>query len=445
MVRHHSSPQGPTQPPTHRIMPACWPPADMSDICHRRPRDAIDRPRKAAELSDNLARHFLLDDDVVFLNHGSFGACPSPVFAAYQAYQRELERQPVAFLGRELTERMRIPREALAAKVDTSPQNIVGVANSTFGLNIVAQSLDLKPGDEILTSDHEYSALEKTWAYVARRTGAKIVVVDIPLPLVEESQFTDTIIGAMTERTRVLFLSHITSPTALLFPIERALAEARRRGIYSVIDGAHTLGQIPLSMDSLGADFYASNCHKWLMAPKGSAFLYARPEVQHLLNPLVISHGWTAQSKAPGALGAFGNAPFVDENEVMGTRDPAPMLAVTDVLQFRREHDWDKVAKACQQLAQETARRVQALTGLAPLSTPEFSAPQMVSMPVPHIADTVAVHDALLERYNIEIPVLNWKSHSIVRVSAQGYNSRAQMDVLVQALEEMLGLSSTKR
>ncbi|MDB5536508.1 MAG: aminotransferase class V-fold PLP-dependent enzyme, partial [Devosia sp.] len=279
-------------------------------------------------MSENLARQFLIREDVVFLNHGSFGACPRPVFAAYQNWQLELESQPVEFLGRKLTENMRGPRVALAAELGTSSDNIVGLTNATLGLNIVAQSLDLKPGDQILTTDHEYSALEKTWAYVCRKTGAEVVIVSIPLPLTTAEQFTDTLIAGMTERTKVLFLSHITSPTALLFPIEPAIAEARRRGIWSVIDGAHTPGHIRLDLDSIGADFYAGNCHKWMMAPKGSAFLYARPELQGLLNPLVISHGWTAESKQPGAQGAFGNSPFIDEIEMQGTRDPAAWLAV---------------------------------------------------------------------------------------------------------------------
>jgi len=391
-------------------------------------------------VSDNLARHFLLRDDVVFLNHGSFGACPRPVFEAYQGFQLELERQPVAFLGRELTDRLRVARIALAGELGTSPDNIAGVSNATAGLNIVAQSLDLGPGDEILMTDHEYSALEKTWTYVTQRTGARIVVAEIPLPLIREQQFTDAITGAMTARTRVLFLSHITSPTALLFPIEKAIAEARRRGIFSVIDGAHTLGQIPLDLDALGADFYAGNCHKWLMAPKGSAFLYARPEMQALLNPLVVSHGWTARSREPGAMGPFGNSPFVDEIEQQGTRDPAALLAVAAAIDFRRQHDWPGVAEQCRQLAQETAARVADLTDMPPLSAPEFCAPQMVAMPVPDIADPTQFHHDLLERFAIEIPVFHWKSRSIVRVSAQGYNSKPQMDLLLQALNEMLNL-----
>ena len=210
-------------------------------------------------MSENLARQFLLREDVVFLNHGSFGACPRPVFARYQEWQLELERQPVEFLGRNLTEAMRVPRIALAEELGTTPENIVGLTNATLGLNIVAQSLDLKPGDQILTTDHEYSALEKTWAYVCRKTGAEIVVVKVPMPLTSEAAFTDAIIAGMTERTRVLFLSHITSPTALLFPIENAIVEARRRGIWSVIDGAHTPGHIKLDLEAIGADLYSGN------------------------------------------------------------------------------------------------------------------------------------------------------------------------------------------
>jgi isopenicillin-N epimerase len=395
-------------------------------------------------LSSNLARHFLLRDDVVFLNHGSFGACPRPVFETYQAWQLELERQPVAFLGRDLSERTKVPRVALSAFLGTTSENIVGLVNATEGLNIVAQSLDLKEGDEILTTDHEYSALEKTWAYVARRTGAKIVTVKVPMPLVSEAAFTNTLVEAMNERTKVLFLSHITSPTALVFPIERPIAEARKRGIWSVIDGAHTPGHIPLNLDAMGVDFYSGNCHKWLMTPKGSAFLYVRPELQGMINPLVISHGWTADSKLPDAKGAFGNSPFIDELEMQGTRDPAAWLSVPSAIDFRKEHDWTRVAADCRDLAQETARRLQALTGLEPLSTPEFCAPQMVAMPVPEIGEPAEFAKELMARYAIEIPVFKWQDHHIVRVSVQGYNSKAQMDILIDALTEMLGLESSK-
>jgi isopenicillin-N epimerase len=395
-------------------------------------------------LSENLARQFLIREDVVFLNHGSFGACPRPVFETYQNWQLELERQPVAFLGRDLTEHMRVPRIALAAELGTTAENIVGLINATEGLNIVAQSLDLSPGDEIVTTDHEYSALEKTWAYVCRRTGARVVQIKVPMSFVSEAAFTEALVAAFTERTRVLFLSHITSPTALVFPIERAIKEAKTRGIWTVIDGAHAPGHIPLDLTAMDVDFYGGNLHKWLMTPKGSGFLYVRPELQKLINPLVISHGWTAESKAPGAKGAFGNSPFVDEIEMQGTRDPAAWLSVPAAITFRREHDWTEVQRHCRALAQDTARRMGELTGLQSLSLPEFSAPQMVAIPVPDTGlDPKDVHDTLLARYGIEIPVFKWQDHYIVRLSVQGYNSKPQMDKLIAALTELLHLGNS--
>jgi isopenicillin-N epimerase len=335
-------------------------------------------------------------------------------------------------------------REVMATEFGTSPENIAAVVNATTGLNIAIQSIRLEPGDEILTTDHEYGALEKTWAYIARKTGARIVHVKVPLPLTSAQAFHDAVVAGINERTKVLFLSHITSATALLFPIESLIAEARKRGIYSLIDGAHTPGHIPLNLDAMGADFYSGNCHKWLMSPKGSAFLYVRPELQPMIDPLVISHGWTADNKDPGVRGPFGNSSFVDEVEMQGTRDPAAWLAIPAAIRFRAEHDWWKVAADCSRLAQETASRLGELTGLPPLSSPQFCAPQMVAMPIPP-CDPLAIKVALIERYNIEIPVHEWNGHHLVRVSVQGYNTRAQMDLLIGALDELLALSRPQR
>ena len=388
---------------------------------------------------ENLSAFFLLRPDVCFLNHGSFGACPRPVFEDYQRWQLQLESQPVAFLdpARGLSGWMREARVALAAELGATADDLVGLTNATYALNIVAQSLDLRPGDEILTTDHEYAALEKTWAYVCRKTGAVIKTVKIPLPLTDEAQFTDAILNGFSARTRVLFLSHITSATALVFPIERAVAAARARGVYSVIDGAHAPGHIRLNLAALGADFYAGNCHKWLMAPKGSAFLHVRTELQSLLNPLVISHGWTEDAKLPGTKGVFGNTPFIDGLEMQGTRDPSAWLTVPAALKFRADHDWWQITESCRQLVQATAARVRGLTGLAALSSPAFCAPQMVSMPVPR-CDPVELKRRLYDDYSIEIPCFDWQDHTIARVSAQGYNTQAQMDHLVTVLTEIL-------
>lgn len=392
-------------------------------------------------MSSNLAQQFLLDPDVLFLNHGSFGACPRPVFEDYQRWQLKLERQPVEFLDsrRGLKANLHVAREALAKELNTAPDNIAQVSNATTGLNVVIQSLPLQPGDEILTTNHEYNALEKTWIYVARKTGAKVVVMQVDLPLTSAQDFHNAVARGFSERTKVLFLSHITSPTALLFPIESLVAEARSRGVFSVIDGAHTPGHIPLDLEAIGADFYSGNCHKWLMSPKGSAFVYCRPEWQAMIDPLVISHGWTADNKEPGVRGPFGNSPFVDEVEMQGTRDPSAWLAVPAALAFRRDHDWWKVSADCTRLAQETAARLRELTGLPALSSPEFCAPQMVAMQIPP-CDPQAVHDELINKYGIEIPVFEWQGRHIVRLSCQGYNTRAQMDVLIDALSELLQL-----
>ena len=385
-------------------------------------------------MTGNLSKFSLIRDGVIFLNHGSYGACPRPVFEAYQRWQLALERQPVEFFGRQLMDHLRSSREALAREMGTHPDNIVDVTNATEGLNIVAQSLDLKPGDEVLMSDHEYGALEKTWNYVARRTGAVVKVARVPLPLVSEASFTDAILAEITEKTRVLFLSHITSPTALLFPIGQVVAHARARGIYTVIDGAHVPGHIPVSLDQLGADFYSGNCHKWLMTPKGSAFLYVRPELQRLINPLVISHGWTANSKRPEVRGANGNSAFLEELQMRGTRDPAAWLSVPDALRFRSENNWDTVAAWCRDMAREAAVRLAEATGKPLLSSSEFCAPQMVAIETPDVdADVLKAY--LLDEHSIELPTFKWNDRSILRFSVQYYNSEEHLDALVRAVD----------
>lgn len=376
---------------------------------------------------------FLIRDDITFLNHGSFGACPLPVYTAWQEWQRRMERDPVAFLHRDLAGHMRYARTILAAELGAAPENIVGVANATMGLNIVAQSLPLAAGDQILTTTHEYAALEKTWEFVCRQTGAEIIAVDIPLPLINAACFTKTLVKAMTERTRALFLSHITSPTALCFPLADAIAEARERSILTIIDGAHAPGHIPLSLDRLGADFYAGNCHKWMMAPKGAAFLYARPEVQGRINPLVISHGWVNPDDHDTDRGPFGNSHFVDMIEMQGTRDPSAFLTVPDAITYRHANDWEVQSARCRALAQETAARMERLTKLAPLSAADFAAPQMVAMPLP-ACDAEALQRRLREEFSIEIPVLHWRDHTLLRLSVQGYNTQADMDRLVHAI-----------
>jgi len=377
-----------------------------------------------------LRREFLLRPGVVFLNHGSYGASPRPVFDAYQEWQRELEGQPVEFLGRRLRGLLEASRAALGAYVGADGDDLVYVPNSTFALNVVARALPLSPGDEVLGTDHEYGAIERTWRFVCGRRGARYVRQAVPLRPSSPGEVVEAIWAGVTPRTRVLFLSHITSPTATVFPIEPLLRRARAAGILSVVDGAHAPGQLPLDLEALGADFYAGNCHKWLCAPKGSAFLHARREVQELLSPLVVSWGW--QSDRPGP------SRFVDEQQLQGTRDPAAFLAVPAAIRFLEQHDWPAVRRRCHDLLAGARRAIGALTGLPPLTpdTPDWYA-QMAAFPLPP-CDGPALKERLYRSYQIEVPVTSWQGLAFVRVSVQGYTSAADVAALVGALADLL-------
>jgi isopenicillin-N epimerase len=377
---------------------------------------------------DQLRAQFLLRPDIAFLNHGSFGACPRPVFEAYQRWQAELERQPVEFLGRRFAGLMRAARARLAAYLRTAADNIVYVPNVTVAVNVVARSLRLGPGDEVLTTDHEYGAMDRTWRFLCAKSGAARRAQAIPVPLTRADDFVEALWAGVTPRTRVIFISHITSPTALILPIQEICDRARQAGILTVIDGAHAVGQIPLALDDLGADFYTSNCHKWLCAPKGSAFLYARPECQALVEPLVVSWGW--QSEAPGP------SRFVDEQEWTGTRDIAAYLATPAAIDFMETHQWSEVRAACHALAVETWQRINALTGLPPWSSEAWFA-QMFAAPLPP-CDADALKRRLYDDFGVEAPIMVWMGRPLIRVSIQGYNTRADADRLVTALAVLL-------
>lgn len=377
----------------------------------------------------NLKRHFLLDPTVTFLNHGSFGAVPKPVFKEYQRWQRELENQPVQFLGRRFPDLMRTAREGLASYLGTTAGNVVYAQNVTVALNIVARSLELGAGDEVLTTNHEYGALDRTWRFLSKERG--FTYINQPVDLTSHEAFVASFWRGVTPRTRVIFLSHITSPTASLFPIQALIERAKEKKVITIIDGAHAPGQIPLHLDSLGADFYGGNLHKWLCAPKGAGFLYARPEVQHMLKPLVVSWGYEALTP--------GDSTFIDHHEWWGTRDPAAFLTVPQAIQFQQDHDWAQVRAACHHLAVDTWKRIHDLTGLAPLhSDPETWFAQMIVAALPADTDLVALKTRLYDEYRIEIPVIQWNERKLIRLSVQGYNSHKDMDALLFALKKLL-------
>jgi isopenicillin-N epimerase len=376
------------------------------------------------------ADQFLLRPGISFLNHGSFGACPRPVFDTYQGWQRKLEEQPVEFLGRQITTLLAEARARLAAYLDTQADNLVYVPNATYGVNIVARSLELAPGDEVLASNHEYGACDRAWRFVCERRGVRYINQPIALPVASEEALVEQLWAGVTERTRVIFLSHITSPTALIFPLAAICRRAREHGIMTVIDGAHAPGQIDLALDALGADFYTGNCHKWLCAERASGFLYARPELQHLLDPLVISWGWEAAVPR--------DSQFLDYFEWPGTYNPASYLATPAAIEWQASHNWPAVRAACHELLLETSHRIAALSGLPQISpdTTEWWS-QMRTIPLPP-CNMAALKERLWDEYQVEVPMVGWNGGHYVRVSIQCYNGPNDVDRLLEALKRLL-------
>lgn len=378
---------------------------------------------------EQLRSLFLLDSCIHFLNHGSFGACPRPVFEDYQSWQRELERQPVLFLGRNFPVLDHQVREALAAYLHTRADNLALVPNATHGVNVLAHSLHLAPGDEVLTTDHEYGACEATWEFYCQRWGAKYVRQALRLPVRSKDELLDQFWEGVTQRTRVIFLSHITSPTALTLPVEEICIRARREGILTIVDGAHAPGQIELDLEAVGADFYTGNCHKWMLSPKGAAFLYARPEVQRLIEPLVVSWGYRNRT----------GSPLVDYLQWTGTHDPAAALTVPSAIRFMEEQHWDEVRRICHERLRWTVERVCALAGkdpLYPLDSDLYH--QMAIAPLPETTDLQRLKDRLYEEFQVEVPLIEWNGNKFLRVSVQGYNTQEDVEALCQGLEALL-------
>ena len=242
---------------------------------------------------------FLLDPQIAYLNHGSFGACPKPVFEAYQRYQLELETEPVTFLQRRFPDLMNTARTSLSDFLGSHPDQVAFVRNATFGMNQAARSLDLKPGDKVLTSSQEYGAIDRMWQAVCADRGAELVRVPIALPCQSAETITAAFVNHLNPAVRVISFSHITSESALVFPAAEIVELAKAAGAITVIDGAHAPGQIPLNLDNMGADMYIGNCHKWMMAPKGAAFFHASAEWAERARPLVVGWGDHSLGKTP--------------------------------------------------------------------------------------------------------------------------------------------------
>ncbi|HEU0163688.1 MAG TPA: aminotransferase class V-fold PLP-dependent enzyme [Thermomicrobiales bacterium] len=380
------------------------------------------------ESPETLKSFYLLDPDITFLNHGSFGACPRPVFEEYQAWQLELERQPVHFIGRRQEALLDAARARIGTYLNADPDSLSFVVNATSGLNVIARSIELKPGDEVLTTNLEYGALDMTWDYLCKKSGATYVVQEIPVPFTTPQAVVDALWEGVNEHTRAIFLSHITSATATILPVAEICARARKEGILTIIDGAHAPGQIDLDMEALGCDIYSGNFHKWLQSPKGSAFLYVRPEHHDWIESLTISWGWVR-----------GNS-FVSRNQQQGTRDVAAFLSVPAAIDFQEQHNWPAVRARAHQMLAMTRARMHEKLGTTPLyggsaddDTTWYN--QLGLITLPKLEDRGAFQNRLLNHYGIEIPVSGHNDDwYFVRVSVQGYVTQKDLDTLESAL-----------
>ena len=397
-------------------------------------------PEAAPAPSSEWRGLWRLDPAIAFLNHGSFGACPASVLDEQQHLRERMERRPVQFLAREIGGLLDGARTSLAEFLSADPADLVFVPNATAGANAVLRSLRLEPGDELLTTNHAYNAIGNALRFAAERAGARAVVAQVPFPIDSPERVVERVLGSVTSRTRLAVLDHVTSPTALVFPIERLVAALAERGIDTLVDGAHAPGMLPVDLRALGATYYAGNCHKWLCAPKGAGFLYVRRDKHALIRPLAISHG--------ANLPITSRSRYHLEFDWTGTDDPTPYLCVPAAIRFLGgllPGGWPALRSRNRELALEARRRLCAGLGIDP-PCPEEMIGSMATLPLsfgsaeppstPLYADPL--QQTLLERHSIEVPIFPWPNppRRLLRISAQLYNSIDEYDRLAAAVAE---------
>ena len=400
-------------------------------------------------MPSEFARHWTLDPAVAFLNHGSFGATPRPVLAAQHAWRARMEMEPVRFFASELEPALDAARDELGAFVGADPDDLAFVPNATAGFNTVLRSLRLEPGDELLTTDHAYNAAKNALEYVAEREGASVVIASVPFPGTDPAAVVASVLAAVTPRTRLALLDHVTSATALVFPIATLVAELRERGVDTLVDGAHAPGQVPLEVPAIGADYYTANLHKWVCAPKGAGFLWVRRDHQEQVRPLAISHG----ANSPRA----DRSRFRVEFDWTGTADPSAYLSVPDAIRFGDEllpGGWAALRDRNHGLAlQGRDLLCERLTIEAP--APDEMLGCMASLPLPletqpgrvqgiELSDD-PVHEALAG-LGMQVMITPWPQRPdggpwrrLVRISVAAYNDLEQYRRLAAALPAPAG------
>jgi isopenicillin-N epimerase len=381
-------------------------------------------------MDKTLQSQFLLDPSVTFLNFGSFGACVKPVFEEYQQWQLQMEREPVQFITVKGYGYLKQSLAALGNYINCAADDLVYVTNPSYAVNIIAKSLALEPGDEVLATNLEYGACDKTWEYYCKKKGARYVRQEITLPLTTKEKAVEDFFKGLSPRTKLIFINQVTSATALVLPVKEICEIARQKKIMTFVDGAHVPGQIPLDLAKLGADMYTGACHKWMMTPKGCSFLYVKKELQDLFDPLLISWGYNSPP--------LSHSKFLDYHQLQGTRDFTAFLTVPRAIRFMKENKWVEVAAECRLLVQKNAKRFCDLVRTSPLCplSDEFLA-QMFSIPV-NCKEPEKLKQHLFEKYKIEIPVMRQDANVFIRYSINAFNTQADLDKLYDALKEII-------
>ncbi len=388
-----------------------------------------------------MRQHWLLDTEITFLNHGSFGATPIAVLAKQDEFRTRMEREPVRFLVRELEPLLDDARRAVASLVGADEGCLAFVPNATAGVNAVVRSLDLDKHDELLVSTQEYNASRNALEFAAQLAGARVVPVEIPFPISSPEDVVGRILERVSKRTRLLLIDHITSQTGLIFPVERLVREMDSRGVDTLVDGAHAPGMIPLDLRALGATYYTGNLHKWVCAPKGSAFLYVRENRRASVRPVAISHGANATRTD--------RSRFFLEFDWTGTFDPTAWLSLPEAIRFMAAlvpGGWPEVMRRNHELALRGRDILASALGIAP-PAPDSMLGSMAALPLPDgNADEVPslygdpLQDRLLNEFGIEVPIVPWPGppRRLIRISAQLYNEERDYEYLASALKTLL-------
>ena len=372
---------------------------------------------------------FQLDKNITYLNFGSFGACPKEIFEDYLNWQYLLEKEPVQFVTVNGIDYINNSRKVLGDYLNCNSKDLVFVSNPTYAINVLAKNLNLNYGDEVLATNLEYGALDRTWAYYCKKNGAKYIRQHIDLPIQSKKHFIENFWKGYTSNTKVIFISQITSTTGLVLPVKEICEEAKNKGLLTIVDGAHVPGHIELDLSEIKVDFYTGACHKWMMTPKGCSFLYAKPEFQELLDPLIISWGYESDNPS--------GSQFFDYHQYNGTRDFSAFLTVPKSVEFMQKYNWKAVSKKCKSMLLEQAPKLFKLLGaqpLAPLTDSFFG--QLCSFEI-NTHSPQELQRELFEKYRIEIPIMLQGDEKYIRVSFQAFNTTEDIDYLVDALKKI--------